>query len=294
MKGLRTGLTALWLWTGAGLCAAAPEELVAVPALQHHVTDLTATLDPASVAALEAQLTAFEARKGSQVAVLLVPSTAPEDIAQFSLRVAEQWKLGRRKVDDGAILVAAMQDRTLRIEVGYGLEGVLSDAIAKRIISETITPRFRTGEFSAGVRAGVDQMLGVIDGEPLPAPAADRARSRSRGNDTFELLPMLLMVGLVIGGVLRALFGRLPAACATCVLVAGAAWLLASSLLLVVIAGALGFVFTLAGGGVGRSALWMMAGSGGRDRSGFGGGGGGGFGGGGGGGFGGGGASGRW
>src|SRR5512140_1270728 len=148
---------------------------VPVPALTGHVTDQTATLNAEQKAALEQTLQAFEARKGSQLAVLIVATTAPETIEQYALRVAEQWKLGRKKIDDGAVLVVAMTDRALRIEVGYGLEGALNDATSKRIISDIIAPRFREGDFYGGISAGVGQIIRVIDGEPLPAPAGTPA-----------------------------------------------------------------------------------------------------------------------
>jgi len=141
-----------------------------IPKLESRVTDLTGTLTAEQQTALERKLAAFEARKGSQLALLIVPTTRPEEIEQYSIRVVDQWKLGRRKVDDGALLIIAKNDRTLRIEVGYGLEGVLTDATSNRIISETITPLLRTGDFYGGIAAGFDQMMRVIDGEPLPAP----------------------------------------------------------------------------------------------------------------------------
>src|SRR5688572_31953205 len=154
---------------------------VAVPPLTARVTDLTGTLTREQRVGLERSLEAFEARKGSQIAVLLVPTTAPEAIEQYALRVAEQWKIGRKKVDDGAILVVAKDDRALRIEVGYGLEGALNDATANRIIRELIVPRFREGDFYGGINAGLDRMMRVIDGEPLPAPAKiGRASCRER------------------------------------------------------------------------------------------------------------------
>jgi len=143
---------------------------VAVPPLSGRVTDQTATLTTEQQAALEQTLRAFETRKGSQIAVLIVPSTETETIEQYGLRVAEQWKPGRKKVDDGAILVIAKNDRALRIEVGYGLEGALNDATSKRIISEIITPRFQRGDFYGGITAGIEQIIRVIDGEPLPPP----------------------------------------------------------------------------------------------------------------------------
>jgi uncharacterized protein len=141
------------------LFAALAMAQVAIPPLTARVTDQTATLSPATTAALEASLAAFEARKGSQIAVLIVPTTAPESIEQYALRVAETWKLGRKGVDDGALLLVAKDDRTLRIEVGYGLEGALTDITAKRIVAEIITPRFRDGDFDGGVKAGVERMV---------------------------------------------------------------------------------------------------------------------------------------
>ncbi len=150
---------------------------VAVPPLTARVTDTTGTLTLEQQASLDQTLQTFEAEKGTQVAILIVPTTQSETIEQYSLRVVEQWKLGRKRVDDGALLIIAKDDRTLRIEVGYGLEGVLTDATSKRIISEDIAPRFKQGDFYGGVSAGVDRMLGVIGGEPLPPPketAGDR------------------------------------------------------------------------------------------------------------------------
>src|SRR5436305_9254703 len=152
---------------------------VAVPPLTGRVVDKTATLSSSDVASLDKMLRDFETRKGSQVAVLIVPTTQPETIEQFSIRVAEAWKIGRRRVDDGAILVIAKDDRKLRIEVGYGLEGALTDVTAKRIIDEVITPRLRSGDFAGGISDGVNRILRVLDGEPLPAPAPRQQNSDS-------------------------------------------------------------------------------------------------------------------
>lgn len=263
---------------------------VAVPPLTGRVVDLTATLTREQTAALERMLQAFEARKGSQLAVLVVPSTAPEAIEQYSLRVAEQWKLGRKKVDDGAVLVVAKDDRALRIEVGYGLEGALNDATASRIIREIIAPRFKEGDYFGGVSAGLDRMIRVIDGEPLPAPSRS-APGAAEG--IGQLIPVLLVVALIGGGVLRAMLGRFPGALATGGAVGVLAWLLASTLAVALIAAVIAFVFTLLGTFGGHRGYGGIPG--GFGRGGFGGGGlgGGGFRGGGGG-FGGGGASGRW
>jgi uncharacterized protein len=264
---------------------------VAVPPIGR-VVDQTGTLTTENRAALERMLEQFEARKGSQIAVVMVKTTAGEPIEQFALRVGEQWKLGRKGVDDGAILVVAKDDRALRIEVGYGLEGALNDATAKRIVSDVIAPRFREGDFFGGISAGVDRMIRVIDGEPLPAPA--RGASAVDGG-LFQLLPVLLIAALVIGGVLRALLGRALGAAAAGGAVGFLAWILAGTLLVGILAGLLAFVFTLVGGfGAARRYGGFPGGySGGGFGRGGGGWGGGGFRGGGGS-FGGGGASGRW
>ena len=265
---------------------------VAVPPLKARVTDLTGTLSREQMASLEQMLQSFEARKGSQIAVLMVPSTAPETVEQYALRVAEQWKVGRKKVDDGAILVVAKNDRALRIEVGYGLEGALNDATANRIIREAIVPRFREGDFYGGINAGVDRMLRVIDGEPLPEPA--KATPQAQGG-FLQMLPVLFILALVGGAVLRAVLGRFFGSIAAGGAVGALAWFLAGTLAVAALAGVLAFFFTLVGGGGGGRRYY------GGFPGGFGGGGGlggGGFGGGGfrggGGSFGGGGASGRW
>lgn len=292
MKAARASMLALAL--GGAFMA---EAQVAVPPLTARVTDQTATLSAEQKAALEQTLQAFEARKGSQLAVLIVPSSAPETIEQYALRVGEQWKVGRKKVDDGAILVIAKNDRALRVEVGYGLEGALNDATSKRIISEIITPRFKEGDFYGGITAGVDRIIRVIDGEPLPEP---KGRSAGAPTGVQQYLPILFILALVVGGVLRSLLGRFPGALATGGAVGVVAWLLAGAVSIALIAGAIALLFTLVSGGMGATGIGRHHGGFGTGgfggRGGFGGGRGG-FGGGfsgGGGGFGGGGASGRW
>jgi uncharacterized protein len=283
MKTARASLLAFALCWGAVAGAQ-----VLVPPMGSRVTDQTATLTNEQKSSLEQTLRSFEARKGSQVAVLIVPSTAPETIEQYALRVAEQWKPGRKNVDDGALLVVAKDDRTLRIEVGYGLEGALTDAASKRIISEIIVPRFRQGDFYGGITAGVDRILRVIDGEPLPKPEESRpAGKRGIGS----ILPVMMILALVVGGVLHTVLGRFPGALVTGGAVSVVAWMLAGAISVALIAGVIAFLFTLMGGGMGGRGLQ----GGGFGGGGFGGGGfgGGGFSGGGGG-FGGGGASGRW
>jgi uncharacterized protein len=268
---------------------------VAVPPLTGRVTDLTGTLSGGAVARIETKLADFEAKKGSQIAVLIVPSTAPEDIEQYGIKVEDAWKLGRKGVDDGAYLIVAKNDRRVRIEVGYGLEGVLSDAVSNRIIDETITPHFKTGDFDGGVEAGVDQMISVVNGEPLPPP--DRKWEHRGGLGNW--LPILLVVVFVAGSVLRAIFGRLLGSVATGGLVGGIAWLLSHLLPIGLGAGIVAFLFALlagsSSGGWSAGRGWGGGFGGGFGGGGFGGGGGGGGGfSGGGGGGGGGGASGSW
>ena len=262
---------------------------VPVPPLTGRVTDQTTSFTAEQKATLEQTLQTFEARKGSQLAVLIVPTTAPETIEQYAVRVAERWKLGRKKVDDGAILVVAKNDRAVRIEVGYGLEGALNDAISKRIISESITPRFTQGDFYGGVSAGIDQIIRVVDGESLP----QRSEKPNDGVTSIQqLIPVIFILALVMGGVLRSLFGRFPGALATGGVVAVVAWLFAGAILIALVSGLIALIFTLLSGGLGGHGFGGHRG-GGYGTGGFGGRGGGGFSGGGGG-FGGGGATGRW
>jgi len=270
---------------GAGSLARAE---VAVPQLSARVMDQTGTLTAGQAQQLEQTLRTFESSKGSQIAVLIVPTTEPETIEQYGIRVAEQWKLGRKSVDDGAILIVAKNDRTLRIEVGYGLEGVLNDATCKRIISEIILPRFRQGDFFGGITDGVNHMIQVIQGEPLPQPNASPAPD---GNDIRQFAPLILVLALVVGGVLRSTFGKVPGAIVTGGVLGYIAWLVAGTLFIAIAAGFIAFLFTLLGGGM--IGPLLMSGMAGGRRGGGGFGGGGGFRGGGGG-FGGGGASGRW
>ena len=269
---------------------------VAVPQLTGRVVDRTSTLSADQIASLEATLKAFEDRKGSQIAVLIVPTTSPETIEQFSIRVADAWKVGRKKIDDGAILVVAKDDRALRIEVGYGLEGVLTDVTAKRIIDEIIVPKFRNGDFAGGIVDGTDRMLKVIDGEPLPAPKPERTDAYG---DIGSSLPVLVFGVLIVGGFLRRVLGRLFGALATGGIAAVAMYFIVGVITLAGLAGVVAFFVTLVsdafsspmsggrGGGYGGGFPTGGGWSGGSGGSG------GGFSGGGGG-FGGGGASGKW
>lgn len=274
---------------------AGAQELQPIPRLAARVTDQTATLSPDQRKQLEAKLADFERQKGSQIALLIVSTVSPETIAQYALRVVESWKLGRKGVDDGVLLLVAKEDRTLRIEVGYALEGALNDATAKRIISETITPHFKQGNFYGGIDVGLDAMIKVIGGEPLPKP------TRTAVNDGFDIesmLPIGFILIFVVGSILRAIFGRFLAAG----IVGGAAGVIASllfsSVFIAIVAGVVAFVISLfagfTGGGGGRGGGGRGWSSGGSSSSSWGGGSGGGGFSGGGGSFGGGGASGGW
>lgn len=307
-------MKATWAALLALLLAGAAQAEVAVPPLGARVTDLTATLGAQQAQALESRFAAFEKKKGAQLAVLIVPSTQPETIEQFALRVAEAWKLGRKGVNDGALLLVAKDDRALRIEVGYGLEGALNDATAKRIIAETITPFFKRGEFYAGIDAGTAAMMRVIDGEPLPVR---RSTTSAAGADTADNIIvfvggsfLILLMGNII---LRQFLGRLQSGVIIAGMIGSLAWTLLASLAVAGLSALLALVFSLmfgmktsnrarnlsAPGQLGGRSVGGWS-SGGRDGVGIGGGlSGGGFGGGGdfsggGGEFGGGGASGDW
>ena len=167
----------LLLWCITGVSGAQ----VAVPELRSPVTDLTSTLTPEQVTALDQKLRAFEQRKGSQLAVLIVPTTQPEAIEQFSIRVVEAWKLGRRGVDDGVLLLVAKDDRAVRIEVAYGLEGALPDVIADRIVEQVVVPRFRNGQFYEGINEAVDRIIGVLDGERCRSRRSARVHDPAKG-----------------------------------------------------------------------------------------------------------------
>ncbi len=295
---LRAALAAGFvLLLGLGMSAAA-QDLQPVPKLAARVTDLTGTLTAEQQGALEQKLAAFESAKGTQLAVLIVPTVKPEEIEQYSIRVVDQWKLGRSKVDDGALLLIAKDDHRIRIESGRGLEGVLTDAMSNRIISETITPAFREGNFYAGIDGGLDQMIKLIDGEPLPPP--EHAWQQGRHGSGSGAFPQLL-IGILFGSVLlRRIFGRTLGATLTGLGAGGLMYLGGYALALAGLAAVGGFLFTLLMGFAGSSSGWTSRGGG---FGGFGGGLGGGFGGGfgggggfsgGGGGFSGGGASGSW
>ena len=261
MNAARASLLALLLcWAGSALA------LVAVPPLSGRVVDQTGTLSAGDVASLTQTLKDLETRKGSQIAVLIVPTTDGEAIEQFALRVAEAWKIGRKKVDDGALLVIAKNDRRLRIEVGYGLEGALTDATTKRIIDEDITPKFKTGDFAGGVSAGVDRMVRIVNGEKLPEPEPPHWQDSGLLNiDPFN--PFVLVFVFIVGSALRAALGRLVGSAATGGFVGFLAWLLVGSLGAALAVGVLAFLIAAfvdlmpSGGGRGTRGGWSSGGS---------------------------------
>jgi uncharacterized protein len=271
-------LTAIWLLLAP--LAAAAANLVPLPALAARVTDLTATLTPAQREALEASTAAIQHAKGSQVAILILPTTQPETIEQFGIRLAEAWKIGRDGVDDGVIVIVAKEDRKMRIEVGYGLEGAIPDAVAKRIVADVMAPRFRQGDFAGGLNETVDALGKLIGGEALPAPPTSEEFPNVNLDNGFWLLVILFFAG-----VLRSILGVIGALLAAG-LAAAAAWWIFGSWLIALIAAVIVFVFSFArpgSGGLGNGGFSSGGGSSG--GGGFSGGGGS---------FGGGGASGSW
>ena len=259
-------------------------ELLPVPTLKARVTDLTQTLSTAQQAQLEQKLAAFEQEKGSQIAVLIVPSTQPEDIAQYSIRVTDAWKLGRKGIGDGVLVLIAKGDRKMRIEVGRGLEGAIPDLYAKRIVSEVLAPHFKQGDFYGGIDAATQKLIGLVNGEALPAPAKTAKGDGGIGS----LLPLLLFGGLISGMMLRGMFGTFFGSALNGGLLAGLVWILGLALGGAAILGVVAFIVTMMLGGRafnGYGGLpiggggWSSGGSG--SGSSWGGGGGGDFGGGG-------------
>jgi uncharacterized protein len=293
---LRRALAVLLLLAAAGFGAQA-QNLLPVPALDARVIDQTGTLDAGQRAALEAKLQAFEARKGSQIVILMVPTTQPEDIASYANRVASAWKIGRREVGDGILVVVAKNDRAMRIEVAKALEGAVPDIAAARIIDGAMAPRFRANDFAGGLDAAADQLIARINGEPLPEV---QARGGGQGRDGFnweDLAVFFFMVVMAGGPIARRVFGKIPGSLAMGGIAGVVVMLLTSSLVIAVLAGLAALLFTLLSTAVGAVPTGRGGGFGG-GSGGWGGGGwsggGGGFRSGGGGSFGGGGASGRW
>jgi uncharacterized protein len=238
---------------------------IAIPPLKSPVTDLTGTLDAQQRSALEQTILEFEKRKGAQIAVLMVPTTQPETVEQYAVRAQEAWQIGRKDIDDGVLLVIGKDDRRLHIETGYGLEGALPDAIAKRIIDEDIVPRFRQNDFYGGIRAGIDRIMRIIEGEALPEP---RARGAPQLSSYVDLIIPGLVLVFVIGGVLRAIFGRFLGSGIVGAVAGAAVWAIAGSIAIALLVALLAFVFGLSGG----TGMRRGPGAGGFGGGGFGGG----------------------
>ncbi len=290
----------LMLWLALAALGAWAQGVQPVPPLTAHVMDSTGTLNPQQQAALEAKLSAFEQSRGAQVAMLMVASTQPEDIAAYAQRVGDSWKIGRKGIGDGLLLVVAKNDRRVRIETTKALEGAIPDLAASQIIDEAITPRFKQGDYAGGLDAAADQIMARITGENLPAPTQNQGGRRGNAGFDWTNLAIFLFIAVPIGArILSGLFGRKLGSMVTGGAVGVLAWLFTSSLLIGAIAALAGMVFALLTGlgGLGRGGFGG-GGFGGMGGGGFGGGGrssgGGGFSSGGGGNFGGGGASGSW
>jgi len=270
-------LLALLLWAPVAQCE------VPVPPLKAHVTDLTATLSADQRNTLERALASLESRKGSQVAVLMVPTVQPESIEQYAIRAYDQWKLGRKGVDDGVLLIIAKNDRKLRIEVGYGLEGTIPDAVAKRIIDTSIVPRFKQADFYGGIHAGVDRIVRLVAGEVLPAPRQANPRA-SRVGPSIDHVSQLFfgfIALMVVGGIFRSIFGRLIGAAINGVAMGVLAYYFLIGLEAALIAAVVVFLFTLIaefkgtsrGGWSSGGGSWSSGGGGGFSGGGFSGGG---------------------
>ncbi|WP_432728084.1 TPM domain-containing protein [Variovorax sp. W6] len=298
---LRRALAAVVLVTLAGVALA--QGLLPIPTLTARVIDQTGTLDSAQRNGLETKLAAFEQRKGSQIVVLMVPTTAPEDIAAYTQRLGDAWKIGRKDVGDGLLVVVAKDDRKMRIATAKTLEGAVPDLAASRIIDEEMKPRFRNGDFAGGLNAAVDRLIGLVDGEPLPEPSRNTGSSNNGGNDGFdwENLAIFLFVGVFVGApIARAILGKKLGTMVVGGGVGVVVFFITTSIAIAVIAGLVALIVSLVAGtgrpGGGGGGGWSSGGGGwGGGGGGFsGGGGGGGFSSGGGGNFGGGGASGDW
>jgi len=248
----RLGLVA----AGALLAGLALAAEVAVPPLKARVIDLTHTLSTSQAQTLESRLRDFERGKGSQIAVLMLPSTQPETIEEYSIRVAEAWKIGRARVDDGVILVIAKNDRKLRVEVGRGLEGAIPDAVAKRVVSDVITPLFRSGDFYGGIAAGTDALMKLIEGEGLPAPRSGVTLSGIHRAIDFQTIFWLFVALVLTHALFKRLFGRVIGAGISGGIVGAIVWVAAGVLVFAIVGGLIGFVVALINGLGSRGGGW--------------------------------------
>ena len=288
-------LTSVFLLIWGNAAPAAEGDPVAVPKLSKRVTDLTATLSAADESRIEARLKEFEAKKGAQIAVLIVGTTQPETIFDYSMRVVDAWKLGRKDIDDGVLFLIAKNDRKLQILTGRGTQGVLTDAMSKRIISEIVAPKFRASDFAGGIDDGVAKIIDVLQGEALPPPPEKKQTAIKQGSNIESFLVFGLVAALFVGPLLRSMLGRFMGATATGGVTAAAAWFLAGGLVFPIVAGIIIFFVVMlmgamnfgrgGGGGGFTGGGWGGGGSSSGSSGGFSGGGGG---------FDGGGASGDW
>ena len=266
----RAGLAALaaaaLLMSGAALAADAPSDAQPIPALKARVTDLTGTLTPSDRQTLETKLAAWETRTGNQLAVLIVPTTQPETIEQYGIRVAEAWKLGQKGKDNGVLFLIAKNDKRMRIEVGYGLEGELTDVASRRIIGDTVAPLFGQGQFAAGINAGADRIMRIVSGDE-PAPVAQPQRPVHRGgNIDWGTIAILLLIGVpAVGAVLRSIFGNVGGSLAGAGIAGAAVWLFVGSLVFGAVAAVIAFVLISFTGFAGRGGpgMWIPGAGGG-------------------------------
>jgi uncharacterized protein len=299
-RGLLVVLALAWAWACGLPGSAHAQDVLPVPVLSARVIDQTGTLTPAQRSALESKLAAFEAQAGPQIVVLLVASTAPEDIAAYAQRVADSWKIGRREVGDGLLVVVAKNDRRVRIEVAKTLEGAIPDLAARQIIDGAIRPAFRADDYAGGLNAAIDQLIGRIQGEALPAPTRS-ARDGARPGLQLDELAMFFFVAVpILGAMLTGMFGRRLGSLLTAGAAGGIGWWITASVLVgigaglvaLLLVGLFGIGAAMRRTGPGRGLPHIGGWGGGGGGGGWGGGGG--FSSGGGGDFGGGGASGDW
>ena len=265
----RNGLVALAFWLACLPLTCLAQQQAALPAFTSPVVDTTGTLDAASKQQLEQQALALQQRKGSQLQVLVIPSTAPETIEQYAVRAVESFKLGRKGVDDGLLLIVAKDDRKVRIEVGYGLEGAIPDITAGRVIQEYMVPKFRQGDYAGGIVDATAQLVKLVDGEPLPEPVADNPTGPDRGGDWL----FALVAAFFVASFMRSIFGGLPAGVRALLCAGGAgvaALLLTSALFMGGFGAFIGFIVGIVSGGGGGGGRYARH----RDWGGFSGGGG--------------------
>jgi len=268
-----------------------PGGLLQIPAAAR-LTDSAGVLAPAQRSALQERLAAFEAARGSQVVVVVVPSTQPEPIEDFAHRLGEAWKVGRRDIGDGVLVIIAVQDRHVRIDVARALQGAIPDVMASRIIREKMAPRLVAGDYDGAISAALDGLFALIQGENLPAGPGAQQEPDTASGDLLQRLAPFVIGGVIIGSLLRRLLGAIGALVAAGG-AAAIAGLVLSSTVLAAGVGLAVFLFTIFSGPL-LLATQVLGGPGGRGGFSGGLGGGGGFRSGGGGDFSGGGASGNW